>query len=271
MDLDIYPMQDGIADRARLISLQQFLRPTTLSLFDRVGVRPGMACLDLGCGIGEVVFDLAQLVGPEGRAVGIDIDDARIEMAREDAAANGLSNVEFLVGDVRPFDVTEKFDLVYARILLSHLKDPASLLAKMRQMLNPGGFVIIEDIDYSGYYCYPDLPSFRRSIELLYEMKRVMGGSAEFGKELPMMLVDAGLSRVEAFSFQHVELSGDIKKYLPRALAGGMADWIVALDLATEGEMERILADLNEFADNPRTIMGTPRYCQVWGNSEQPE
>ena len=85
------------------------------------------------------------------------------------------------------------------------------------------------------------------------------------------MLLDAELSRVEAYNFQHVALSGDIKRYLPRALAGGMSDWIVALDLATENEMKKILADLNEFADNPRTVMGTPRYCQVWGYSEQQE
>ena len=137
----------------------------------------------------------------------------------------------------------------------------------MRRMLTPDGIVAIEDIDYSGYYCYPDLPSFRRSIELLYEMKRLMGGSAEFGKELPLILLDAGLFRVETYNFQHVELSGNIKRYLPRALAGGLSEWIVALDLATQDEMERILADLNEFADNPRTVMGTPRYCQVWGYS----
>ena len=263
MSFDIYPLQDGIADRSRLKFLQKFLRPTTLDLFDRVGVRLGMSCLDMGCGIGEVVFDLAQLVGSEGRVVGIDIDDARIEMAREDAAANGLSNVEFRVGDIRIFEERDNFDLINARFLLSHLRDPASLLAKMRRTLSPGGVVTAEDIDYSGYYCYPDLASFRRCVELLYEMKCSTGGKADLGKELPVMFLDAGLSRVGVNNFQHVELSGDIKRYLPRVMAGGLSDWIVALDLATEGEMESILADLNEFADNPRTVMGTPRYCQV--------
>ena len=271
MDLDLYPIQDGIADRARLSSLQQFLRPTTLALFDRVGVRPGVTCLDLGCGIGEVTLDLARLVGPEGRVVGTDIDDVRIEMAREDAEANALSNVEFRVGDVRTVEETDTFDLVYARLLLTHLRDPASVLAKMRQMTRPGGVVAVESMDYSGYYCYPDLPSFRRCIELLYEMKRVTGGNGDLGKQLPVMFLDAGLSGVESYHFQHVGLSGDIKRFLPRALAGGQPDWIVALELATENEMEKILADLNEFADNPRTVMGTPRFCQVWGYSKQQE
>ena len=271
MEFDLYPILGGTADKARLSFLQQFLRPTTLPLFDRVGVRPGMACLDLGCGIGEATLDLARLVGSEGRVVGRDIDDISIEMARSDAEANGLSNVAFRLGDVRTVEETDRFDMVNARFLLSHLRDPASLLSKMRRMLKPGGIVTVEDIDYSGYYCYPDLPSFRRCIELVYEMKRITGGNGDLGKELPVMFLDAGLARVEMYNFQHMALSGDTKRYLLRALAGGISEWIVALDLATEDEMECIRADLNEFADNPRTVMGTPRFCQVWGYSEQPE
>ena len=135
----------------------------------------------------------------------------------------------------------------------------------MRQMVNPGGIVAVEDLDYSGYYCHPELPAFRRCIELLYEMKRVLGGNGELGKELPGVFLDAGLSRVEVHNFQLAGLTGEIKRYLPMTVAGGMSDWIVSLDLATKDEMESILAELNEFADNPRTIMGTPRYCQVWG------
>ena len=44
-----------------------------------------------------------------------------------------------------------------------------------------------------------------------------------------------------------------------------MSDWIVTLELATADDMKSTIADLNEFADNSRTIMGTLRYCQVWG------
>ena len=263
MKFDIYPLVDGVADRARLGVLQRWLRPTTPSLFERVGVKPGMTCLDLGCGAGEVTLDLARLVGPGGRVVGMDIDDARLEMVREDAEANGLSNVELRVSDIRTSEEMNKFDLVYSRFLLSHLSDSAGVLAKMRQLVSPGGIVAVEDLDYSGYYCHPELPAFRRCIELLYEMKRVLGGNGDLGKELPGMFVDVGLSRVEVHNFQLAGLSGEIKRYLPMTVAGDMSDWIVALDLAAADEMESILAELNEFADNPGTIMGTPRYCQV--------
>ena len=264
-DLDIYPLVDGPADRARLGLLQRVLQPTTLSLFDRIGIRPGMACADLGCGTGDVAFTLAQLVGSDGRVVGIDIDKARLEEVREYAEAKGFSNVEFRISDVRTTEVTEKFNLVYSRILLSHLSNSADVLDKMHRMLNPNGVMIVEDIDYSGYYCYPDLPAFRRCVELLYEMKRLIGGNAELGKQLPVMFLDAGLSEVGVRTFQHMSLTGEVKRYLPVSMQGGISDWIVTLDLATADEMKSIIADLHEFADNPRTVMGTPRYFQVWG------
>jgi len=51
--------------------------------------------LDIGCGGGVVSFDLARLVGPNGRVVGIDIDEVKIDIARSEAAAKQLGNIEF--------------------------------------------------------------------------------------------------------------------------------------------------------------------------------
>ena len=69
--LDIYTVGDGAVDRSRLDHVTDIFRPTTLALLDRVGVRRGMACLDVGCGTAGVTFDLARLVGPEGSVVGL--------------------------------------------------------------------------------------------------------------------------------------------------------------------------------------------------------
>jgi 2-polyprenyl-3-methyl-5-hydroxy-6-metoxy-1,4-benzoquinol methylase len=64
-----YIIRGGVEGRERLRVLARVMRPTTLNLFDRVGIRPGMACLDVGCGGGDVTFELADLVGPKGRVV----------------------------------------------------------------------------------------------------------------------------------------------------------------------------------------------------------
>ena len=59
-----------------------------------------MACLDVGCGGGDVSFDLARLVGASGRVVGMDVDAVKLEIARSEAAAQQFANVEFRFADI---------------------------------------------------------------------------------------------------------------------------------------------------------------------------
>src|SRR5688572_1143214 len=95
-----YIIRGGVKGRERLRVISGVLRPSTLALLGRVGVRAGMTCLDAGCGGGDVARELARLVGPSGRVVGIDIDETKLDLARGEAAAEGLTNVEFRQADV---------------------------------------------------------------------------------------------------------------------------------------------------------------------------
>src|SRR5262245_27552439 len=73
-----YVIRGGVQGRERLRLLARVLRPTTLGLFAHVGIRPGMTCLDVGCGGGDVAFDLARATGAGGKVVGIDIDRTKL-------------------------------------------------------------------------------------------------------------------------------------------------------------------------------------------------
>src|SRR4051812_6192241 len=132
-----YIIRGGTEGRERLRLLSRILRPTTLSLLDRVGVRPGMKCLDAGCGGGDVTLELARLVGPDGNVVGIDIDATKLDLARQEAAAEGLRNVEFRQVPIDAWRPTPEFDVAYSRFLLTHLADPAAAVRIMRQALRP--------------------------------------------------------------------------------------------------------------------------------------
>ena len=81
-----YIIRGGVAGRERLRVLARVMRPTTLSLFDRVGIKPGMAVLDVGCGGGDVTFDLDRLAGPQGKTRGLGY---RRDQARSGAARRG--------------------------------------------------------------------------------------------------------------------------------------------------------------------------------------
>jgi ubiquinone/menaquinone biosynthesis C-methylase UbiE len=240
------------------------MQPTTLSLFDRVNVERGMVCLDVGCGGGDVTFDLAQLVGSEGRVVGTDIDDTKLQLARKEAEAQKLSNVEFRLTDISETRGEPEFDLVYARFLLTHLSNPKDALTKMHQLLKLGGLVVVEDIDFTGYFCYPDFPAFRRYVELYTEAVRRKGGDANIGAKLPLLLVDTGFSQVEMNVVQPIGLSGEVKLVDPITMEN-IAESVIALELASQDEVKRIIDEMYEFADNPRTVTGLPRVVQTWG------
>jgi ubiquinone/menaquinone biosynthesis C-methylase UbiE len=84
------------AEQLRLIRQARVLAPFTNRLFRDAGIASGMRVLDIGCGMGDVTMLAAQLVGPTGRVVSIDRDQASIETAKRRVSAIGLENVTFI-------------------------------------------------------------------------------------------------------------------------------------------------------------------------------
>jgi SAM-dependent methyltransferase len=259
-----YIIRGGVQGRERLRILSRVMRPTTLALFDRVGIRSGMACLDVGCGGGDVTFDLARIVGTEGRIVGTDIDGVKLELARQEAEAQRLGNIEFRLSDIRDGQADPQFDVAYARYLLTHLKDRLGALATMHRALRPRGVVVVEDTDYTGNFCYPDCPAFRRFCELYSQAAQSRGGDPNIGPRLPGLLLDVGFERVQMSIVQPAGIEGEVK-LIPPLTMECIADCVVADGLASRAEVDQIIAELHEFARDTRTIVAFPRVVQAWG------
>jgi len=101
--------------------------------------RPGDKVLDLGCGFGDTTQDLAALVGADGEAVGIDVADPFIEMARDEAEQAGVENVRFVTGDVQATEFEETFDYAFSRMGIMFFANPVQALRNVRKALVPGG------------------------------------------------------------------------------------------------------------------------------------
>src|SRR5829696_6497009 len=100
--------------------------------------RTGDRVIDLGCGFGDTTQRLAELVGPEGRATGVDVAEPFIEQARLEAA-EGPDNVDFAVVDVQIGDLGEGFDYAFSRMGLMFCANPVAALSNVRSSLAPGG------------------------------------------------------------------------------------------------------------------------------------
>lgn len=264
MVTDHYIIRGGVEGRERLRKLSRVMWPTTRDLFSRANVRPGMRCLDVGCGGGDLTCDLARLVGPTGSVVGTDVDETKLGLAREDARAQGLANIFFRSADVVPDDEVAAFDLVYARFVLSHLPDPGGALAKLRAALRPGGIIIVEDLEIRGHFSHPDCPALWRYVDLYTEAARRRGGDANIGPRLPGLLLAGGIAPVQMNVVQPAGLEVEIKRLVPLTVEN-IAESVLAEGLATSAEMDKIVDELNAFAGDPSTVMSIPRVVQVWG------
>jgi ubiquinone/menaquinone biosynthesis C-methylase UbiE len=238
------------------------MRPQTLQVLERAGVVAGLRCLDLGCGGGDVTFDLASLVGLTGHVVGVDVDATKIELARADAEQVAVTNVDFRLGDVTDGLGEEEYDVVYARFVLTHLTDPEGAVATMLRALRPGGRVIVEDIDFRGSFCEPGHASFERYEEVYEDSARANGGDPWIALRLPAMLVTAGFEAVQPRVVQVADLEGE-SKVMPALTLEGIRATAVRHGVATDDELDRLVDDLYALARDPTTFVANPRMVQV--------
>jgi SAM-dependent methyltransferase len=259
-----YLIRGGVEGRERLRLLARLMQPTTLSLLERAGVAPGMTCLDAGCGGGDVTLTIAELIGLEGRVVGWDIDETKLALARREAEEKEFGNVEYRRSDISQCEAASEFDLVYSRFLLSHLSDPAGALAKIRQSTRPGGVVILEDTDFTGFFCHPPSAALRRFIELFQMAAQRRGGDANIGLRLPALFQDAGFEGVTINVVQPAGIEGEVKLILPVTMEN-IVDSVLAEGLADKDDIDLVIAELYELARDSRTFMSHPRVIQIWG------
>jgi SAM-dependent methyltransferase len=264
MNCDHYLIRGGVQGRERLQLLGRIMRPTTISLLDRIGISEGMVCLDAGCGGGDVTLDLAGLVGPGGRVIGCDIDETKLELARREAEEKGIRNVEYRLSDIRLSGAASEFDVVYTRFLLTHLSAPAGAVKMFAQAVRPGGVVIIEDIELDGIFCHPSSASFRRMLEIYKQAARLRGGDPNIGLRLPGLLLDAGFESVQVNVVQPAAIDGEVKLIHPVTMEN-IADTAVADGIADKNEVEKIIADLYQLASDKRSFVSHPRVVQAWG------
>lgn len=259
-----YLIRGGVAGRERLRLLARVFAPTTTPLLDRVGILPGWACLDAGCGGGDVTLELARRVEPGGHVTGTDIDPVKLDLARTEAAATGVTNATFLRGDLTAAAADATFDLVYARFLLTHLPDPAAGLAEFARVLRPGGRIVVEDVDFSGQFAYPDSPAFQRSIDLYTAAARRRGGDPMIGPRLPSLLRAAGFTQLGTNIVQPAGLTGEVTLVTPLTIEN-IAEIVLAEGLATQAELDQTIAALYAIASDPDVLISLPRVVQAWG------
>ena len=133
--------------------LVQLAADIMLALRRRVPLRPDQSALDCGCGTGLLTLQLAPLVR---RITGVDSSRGMLDVLRQKAAALGLvvetRPMDFLAGET----LGGTFDLIVSSMTLHHVAHPAALFRHFHELLNPGGYLALADLDSEDGSFHPD-------------------------------------------------------------------------------------------------------------------
>ena len=259
-----YIIRGGVEGKKRLELLGRAMWPTTSRALEWAGLSRGMTCLDLGCGGGDVTYELARLVGPEGRVIGVDYDEVKVDLARKGASERGVRNAEFRTLDVLTWDEASRYDFIYCRFLLTHLKDPLDALRRILRALRPGGVALVEDIDFTGSVNHPPSAAMDTYVRLYRAAAARRGCDADIGPKLYVMLRDAGFPSVEFEIVQPAFASGECKQLAAITLVN-IADTVLAEGLASREDLDDAIEEFGRYTDDDRTIISAPRVFQVKG------
>ena len=188
---DQYAMGRTRREYARLARQGEIMKPMTRRLFTEAGIQPGMRVLDLGSGAGDVCMLLAELVGPSGKVIGLDLDDQALQHARERATAAGFTNITFTHSDFTHYVPDAPLDAIVGRLVLMYQADPAEALSKLTHHLRPGGIVAFIE----PWFQSPPGPdsTIKKSITCVVETLRRSGAHVDLGPRIHRVFQSAGL------------------------------------------------------------------------------
>jgi AhpD family alkylhydroperoxidase len=204
------------------------------------GLKPGQIVLDLGSGGGFDVFIAAKKVGPQGKAIGVDMTPEMLRKARagmdEFARKTGLNNVEFRLGEIEHLPVADSsIDVVISNCVLNLSPDKPQVWREIARVLKPGGKACIADLALKRPLAEP----LRASASALISC--VAG--AVLIEETVQMAKQAGLtlrqieekpSELDVVSDCNDPLYSQVKQMLPKGTK--LSDFIVSILITAEKE-----------------------------------
>jgi len=205
------------------------------SLCARAGLAPGDSVLDLGCGPGFTSFDLAQLVGPTGKVLALDISPRFLDFLARERDRLGVVQIDVLEGSADDVDLPPAtFAFAYTRWLLCWLEHPERVLAAVADALQPGGvFVVQEYLDWGSLKLVPRDADFDRGVEACLASWPAGGATIDICDHLPTLAKEAGFD-VESFrpvsrlgpvdSPEWRWVIGFLRSYLPKLVERGLID-----------------------------------------------
>jgi ubiquinone/menaquinone biosynthesis C-methylase UbiE len=261
-----YALGRDPGESARLQRQSEELRPYSAALLDRVGIGPGQAALDLGCGPAGVIELLSERVAPGGRVVGLDADPVHVAMARQFVVEHHLPAVEIVAADARDTGLPGgSFDVVHARTLLTNVPGPEQVVTEMVRLARPGGWIASLEPDVENALCYPPHPAWTRMYEIFRAAFTRNGADLRIGRRLTELYSGAGLEDIGVEARAGVYRAADSRRTVIVDLVRSLRPAILTLAIADESELDQLDRAVRAHVDDPRTLVMPHLSFLAWG------
>lgn len=260
-----YILQTGERGRERLEILNDLVNHGFLSFVQQSGLKEGMRVLDIGCGMGILACEIAKLVGPTGRVLGIDISQEQIDQSRLLAEREKISNVAFR--QMSAYDIgtlKEEFDLIYTRYILMHIKDPQSVVKSALALLAKEGVMICDERgdNNDAFFCEPQNNGYDAWVNGNKFQMRVQGSDNTFGMKLHRIFQELGYTSSLCTFYSPCLVTKREKKILRLAFEE-TAEKVIAEKLYTAEELQTIMKQLRAFEVDDRYFAQYCRFVRI--------
>jgi ubiquinone/menaquinone biosynthesis C-methylase UbiE len=262
-------------ERRRLTRLNELMNARALR---DLALAPGDKVLDVGSGLGLLTREIAALVGPHGRVLGIERDQTQLAEALHSIGSgpDGHAVIEFRRGDatkppLRPGE-WGCFDVAHCRFVLEHVREPERVVEAMAQAVRPGGRVILEDDDHDLLRLWPPVPAVARLWQSYLHSYQRRGNDPFIGRRLVELLCEAGLEPQGCAMPRFGSCAGgaDFEVYVDnmKGLFEGARDDIQREGAVSDAEFRHGLSALEAWGCRPDATLW---YVTCWAEGQRPE
>jgi len=220
----------------RLQAIEQVLDPASQRRIQSTGITKRWRCLEVGAGAGSITRWLAAAVGEGGKIAAVDLNTRFVSNINQ-------PNVEVLEADVRQLPLEgDAFDLVHARCVLIHIADFQVALTQMLQLLKPGGWIVLEEPDFSAARAVAGETAACEAVERVNQAILQMFENREMdyalGIKLPAIVQELGLQQLHVENDALLANGGSGVATVMKMSTMQLAEKYIATGTATQEDIE---------------------------------
>lgn len=225
----------------------------------------GQTVLDVGCGPGFAALDLAEVVGPDGHVVAIDKSGRFLAYLDVTCRELGISNIATCRAD---FDASEfpnvTADRAWCRWVLSFVKEPRAVLARVAGSLPPNGVIVLHEyFNYARWRTMPPSPEVDEFVSAVMASWRGSGGEPNVALMVPRWLEELGFEVLSVCTIVDVVQPGHLNWAWLRSFIEVGRRRLVELECLTPERAESIWRGFSQLEATPGTRMMTPGVLQI--------